>query len=711
MPTSKIINNQKTSHLSPLISHFSPLTSHLSLLIFISLGFALRLHYLTTSHPFFDEYISVLAARQITEYGWPRLPSGLFYEHGLLATYLMTPFTAMFIHSPRDQWQAAQWGLMLARWPSLLVSTFTIPVIFVMGRRAWRNPQPALFAAALFALSPEGMVWGGRARMYALATLLVLITVYFTYLSLTQPHYRWYALLALAATLLTQFGALVLIPPLLIAWGVGELGIRNWELGIKTFKFLIPNSQFLLLILIIIGSIFIKRLGQPLGKPALNSPDSSDISSELITTVTYQTSFSLNWADSEKFLARQFGVPHLYWLTLITILSLVIMASVWLYHFATKFLPRPYRFLKPIRSAPNSLPLNPFTMFLLITFGLIILQALTLLDSSRRNPRYFVMYLPLFYLLAAQLSYQLVSLSANQSTSHLSLLTSHFSLLIIPYSLLILPSLRLALDTPEPAYEQAFAYVHANWQPGDVLLTMNSPAAALYLGHVDGFTAEFQSDQFLLNRDTAPIDRWAGAPWLGTVTEFNTVLNRHARVWYVTDSIRQPVYFGGSWQALLTRQFDQLWAHDNAFVYLTHPDRQPLPNQPDQTLNAQFGSTIQLTGYSQRRQTNQLQLTLFWQTLAPMPTDYTVFVHLRNAEGVTVAQLDRQPLDGSYPTSHWRVGETLIDPLIMTLPTNLPPNHYQLFIGLYQLDTLARLPLAHDTSGENAINLEIRGEK
>jgi hypothetical protein len=152
----------------------------ITILILTLFGFALRLHYLTNTHPFFDEYTTVLAARQILREGWPILPSGLFYEHGLLFTYLVTPFTALFINSPQTQWQPAHWGLMLSRWPSLLIGTATIPLIFSLGRRAGYqlsvtsyqlsvtsyqlprlncfNSPISLLAAGLFALSPEVML-------------------------------------------------------------------------------------------------------------------------------------------------------------------------------------------------------------------------------------------------------------------------------------------------------------------------------------------------------------------------------------------------------------------------------------------------------------------------------------------------------------------------------------------------------------------------
>jgi hypothetical protein len=88
-----------------------------------------------------------------------------------------------------------------------------------------------------------------------------------------------------------------------------------------------------------------------------------------------------------------------------------------------------------------------------------------------------------------------------------------------------------------------------------------------------------------------------------------------------------------------------------------------------------------------------------------LPADYTVFVHLRNTEGTTVAQRDRQPLDGAYPTSQWLPGETVIDPISMPLPKNLPSGQYVLYIGLYRLDTLERLTVTNDATGENAVRL------
>ena len=724
-----------------------------ALLVLTLIGFALRLFYATTSHPFFDEYTTVLAARQILRYGWPVLPSGLFYEHGLLATYLITPFTALFINTPLTNWQPAHWGLMLSRWPSVLLGAATIPLIYAVGRRSLavsrrRDRSISLLAAGLFALSPEGMVWGGRARMYALATLLVLLTVYWAYqgaLLPPRPKYRWWALLALQALLLTQFGALLLVPPLLVGMlvinGLAQLEKTQIQEGpqqprptpyalrtIKSWKSF-PTFLFegIALFAVVTLSILVKRLGRPLGVASLEASNLSGTSEnnlliELLNTVTYQTALHFTWADTTKFLARQFGVSHHFWLVIITLSGILIGFIFWMGK-------------KRSEPSPKFLTIPPsFNLFLWLIFGLIILEMVTLLAPFRRNPRYLVMFLPLFYLIAAHAVFEWLTFLRKMICGLVPSLQGFFAarnsqlvaslMTLTGFTFIAAGDLRIALITPEPAYEQAFAFVQAEWQPDDVLLTMNTPAAALYLNQMHGFTIQNDAYQFLLDQEPTPVDRWAGAPWIGDAAGFNAALNRSPRAWFVIDTIRQPVYFQGDWLTLLNQQMEPVWAKDNALIYRTRPDRMPLPDQPDRLVNAAWSDVVRLVGYSFQTvipgaqapdQISErfgvdstganLRLVLFWQALRPMLIDYTVFLHLRNSEGQTVAQRDGMPVDGAYPTSRWQLGETIIDPLELSLPPDLPAGDYALVIGLYRLDTLERLPVTDDTSGENAVVL------
>jgi hypothetical protein len=478
-------------------------------------------------------------------------------------------------------------------------------------------------------------------------------------------------------------------------------------------------------------AIWVKRLGQPLGAAALGSAGSNAVPTELLDTVTYQTAFHFTWADTVDFLAEQFGPPHLYWLALVTTIAVVVGLVGWLanegriseWRIGSKSEQR--NKLHFIASSPRRVTLSPsqpvtpfFSLFLWLIFGLIILQMVTLLDPFRRNPRYLVMYLPLFYFIAAHAILSVAyhasvrSLPLGRITHHALHTLSPFVALafLIIFTALSFDDLRIALVTPEPAYEEAFDFVQKNWQPQDALLTMNTPAAGLYLGRADGFTVQDgqDDDQFLLNHQTAPVDRWLGVPWIGTAADFNAALNTHKRVWFVIDTIRQPVYFRGDWQAVVNSQMEQVWANDNALVYRTRSSRVPLPTQPDTLVEATLDNAIELVGYTlQISQASQptLTVTLFWQPLTPLTADYTVFLHLRNNDGATVAQHDGLSLAGAYPTSRWQPGEMVIDPFTLVLPADLPAGPYTLWTGLYQLETLERLPVANDASGENAIRL------
>jgi hypothetical protein len=277
--------------------------------------------------------------------------------------------------------------------------------------------------------------------------------------------------------------------------------------------------------------------------------------------------------------------------------------------------------------------------------------------------------------------------------------------------------MRIALATPEPAYETAFAHVRANWRSGDALLTMNTPAAGLYLGRADGFTVQTEAEQFLLQTEAGPVDRWLGVPWVGSTADFTDALDRSRRAWFVIDPIRLPVYFRGDWQAVVNSQLEPVWSGDNVLVYRTRPHRTNLPTQPERLTHANLDNMVELVGYTlSRRELKKppesaqgqraLILTLFWQPLQPIAADYTTFLHLRNDDGATVAQHDSQPVGGNYPTSRWLPAETVIDSMTLPLPDNLPAGRYTLCTGLYRLDTLARLPVVNDTSGENAIRLE-----
>jgi hypothetical protein len=93
-----------------------------------------------------------------------------------------------------------------------------------------------------------------------------------------------------------------------------------------------------------------------------------------------------------------------------------------------------------------------------------------------------------------------------------------------------------------------------------------------------------------------------------------------------------------------------------------------------------------------------LELTLYWQALERIDTDYTVFAHLRDSNGDIAAQTDSPPTHGAYPTSLWEVGEIIIDK--RSIPTgHLSGGRYDLVVGLYDPSTGTRLPVDGEPNG------------
>jgi hypothetical protein len=135
----------------------------------------------------------------------------------------------------------------------------------------------------------------------------------------------------------------------------------------------------------------------------------------------------------------------------------------------------------------------------------------------------------------------------------------------------------------------------------------------------------------------------------------------------------------------------------------------PADPSPEQTTNLSFDNRLNLLGYSLQPDSSsnspEVKLTLYWQLDEPLEKDYAILVHLRDGSGQTVEHFDFQPFDGILPTSEWPVGLDIREARRFSLPTGLPPGEYQMVIGLYLPDTLERLRVVDDASGENVIDL------
>ncbi|HLF26044.1 MAG TPA: hypothetical protein VJG32_06895 [Anaerolineae bacterium] len=99
-----------------------------------------------------------------------------------------------------------------------------------------------------------------------------------------------------------------------------------------------------------------------------------------------------------------------------------------------------------------------------------------------------------------------------------------------------------------------------------------------------------------------------------------------------------------------------------------------------------------------------LPVTLALEASVPLDRAYKVFVHLRGAENIVVAQDDRLPCNFSLNQADWRPGNIVLEAYQLQVPADTPPGNYRVVLGVYQPDSGARLPvrqsdLPHDPDG------------
>ncbi|MCA1553948.1 MAG: hypothetical protein LC737_06180, partial [Chloroflexi bacterium] len=164
------------------------------------------------------------------------------------------------------------------------------------------------------------------------------------------------------------------------------------------------------------------------------------------------------------------------------------------------------------------------------------------------------------------------------------------------------------------------------------------------------------------------------------MTEFERVYGALARKQVTHDALSQPL--------LVTYRIaaDEL------------PDAQHLSPAlvfaPQRMAGANFGDQIRLIGYriaAPQTSEQPFQLTLLWQAVQPITRDYTLFVHLDDANGKRIAQRDRRPGNGSYPTTLWSPGDLVAE--MYELPSQGAPGPLKFAVGWYVPRDDARVPL------------------
>ncbi len=138
-------------------------------------------------------------------------------------------------------------------------------------------------------------------------------------------------------------------------------------------------------------------------------------------------------------------------------------------------------------------------------------------------------------------------------------------------------------------------------------------------------------------------------------------------------------------------------------------DRLWAPPSYDRPVGARLGDRVELVGYTlegrEAHPGDLLRLTLIWRCLEPVEANYTVFTHLLDSGGEVRGQQDNPPVHGTYPTMLWVAGEIVVDDYEIRVDTGAPPGSYMIEVGMYDPETMARLPVSDPggTSGDRVL--------
>ena len=179
------------------------------------------------------------------------------------------------------------------------------------------------------------------------------------------------------------------------------------------------------------------------------------------------------------------------------------------------------------------------------------------------------------------------------------------------------------------------------------------------------------------------------------------------RVYYANQVQRQlgDEEWQEAWEA--DRQNTPLWSvvfDGVTYVWVYgSPSQAPAAGGREVEVNYRLGEQIGLKQVRLSAETlapgDSLVVALIWKSGGEIREDYRVFCHLLSADRELVAQRDGPPVYGVRPTSTWRAGEVIEDSYEIFLPGDLAPGEYELSVGMYDLESMERLP-ALDAAGE-----------
>ena len=177
----------------------------------VLIGLLLRLAAAEQLSSHVDESASIMAAQMVVDKGAPVFPSGTLYLQGATISYLLAPVIKLG-YGGLDH-------LFELRLLSVIAGTLAILALFYLTRWLTRSPWVALGVAAMLAIDPASVRWGGLVRMYALLQLVSLVMLFLFLQLLRSPGSRRLLFGFVAAFwfgVFTHIAICLFLPPMLL---------------------------------------------------------------------------------------------------------------------------------------------------------------------------------------------------------------------------------------------------------------------------------------------------------------------------------------------------------------------------------------------------------------------------------------------------------------------------------------------------------------
>jgi len=235
---------------------------------------------------------------------------------------------------------------------------------------------------------------------------------------------------------------------------------------------------------------------------------------------------------------------------------------------------------------------------------------------------------------------------------------------------------------------EALAYIDSRANPATdaILLDTRSAATRQYAGPLSVVTVDGSADETPITLALAKATEGRQRIWYITFPEaigdVQGIIHKHLET--QADLVERASFPG-----LIVEGFN------------LHSDAEFTSPTPIVHCDVRLGDHIRLLGYDlperELSKAQSLAVTLYWQTTAPVETSYTGFTHLVGPDGQIWGQHDSIPLGGARPTTTWLPGEVIVDRYETPLSVGAPAGDYTLAVGLYDLETMKRLPVMDAT--------------